>query len=184
MSKKNQKTARRLSAKELKRTVERFIKRYGLNLCLECGKCSSVCPMLNLYGEYLYDRCPRGVVERMSFESDRLEDEALWYCLTCDECSFFCPSGVDFKNFMMALRDYLIEHGLRGFAVFCPQCGVYLMPKKEFEHLVKDSGHIKTKDLLAECARCKQKRYTETLRRMAPVNRKGSSSAFNRNERS
>jgi hypothetical protein len=73
---------------------------------------------------------------------------------------------------MMALRDYLIQHGIKEFAVFCPQCGVYLMPKKEFEHLVKDSGHIKTEDLLAVCSRCKQKHYTETLRRMAPGHRK------------
>ena len=176
MNKKAKKTAGRLSAKDLRLTVERFVKTYNLNLCLECGKCSSVCPMVNLYGEYLYDRCPRGVVERMSFDPDRLDDEGLWYCLTCDECSFYCPSGVDFKNFMIALREYLIQQGVKGFAVFCPRCGVYLMPKKEFEYLVKDSGHIKTKDLLAVCSRCKQRRYTETLRRVAPVNKKGSSS--------
>ncbi len=166
LSKKTKNSEKCLSAQDLKKKIDSLIKTHNLNLCLECGKCSSVCPMLNLYGEYLYDRFPRGVVERMSFDPHRIDDEALWYCLACDECSFFCPSGVNFKNFMMALREYLIRHGHKDFAVFCPDCGVYLMPKKEFEYLVKDSKYIKTKDLLEVCSRCKQKNYTETLRRV------------------
>ena len=169
MNKKKPKNEKRISPKKLKTKIEHLIQAHHLNLCLECGKCSSVCPMLNLYGEYLYDRSPRGVVERMSLDPEHIDDEVLWYCLACDECSFYCPSGVNFKNFMMALRELLIQHGYKGFAVFCSECGVYLMPKKEFEYLVKDSEHVKTKDLLAVCPRCKQKSYTDTLRRVAPL---------------
>ena len=96
-----------------------MIRANNLNLCLECGKCSSVCPMLVLYGNYNYDRSPRGVVERMSLnDPGTLDDETFWYCLTCQECSFYCPSGVDFQNFMMALREILIAQGLKKFAVF------------------------------------------------------------------
>ena len=150
-----------------------MIRANNLNLCLECGKCSSVCPMLVLYGNYNYDRSPRGVVERMSLnDPGTLDDETFWYCLTCQECSFYCPSGVDFQNFMMALREILIAQGLKKFAVFCPTCGVYLMPKKEFEYLVKDSDGRKTGELLSICPRCKQKNYTETLRRVAPLRTK------------
>jgi len=68
--------------------------------------------MLDFYGEYEYQRSPRGVVERLSLAPDDIEEEeALWYCLTCQECTFFCPSGVDFQGFMMALRELLLQRG-------------------------------------------------------------------------
>lgn len=169
MNTKKRKDENRISLQELKAKIEHLVQAHHLNLCLECGKCSSVCVMLNLYGEYLYVRSPRGVVEQMSLDPENIEAEALWYCLACDECSFYCPSGVNFKDFMMALRELLIRFGYKDFAVFCSDCGEYLMPKKEFEFLVKDSDYIKTKDLLGVCQQCKQKRYTGTLRRMAPL---------------
>ncbi|MDQ1336150.1 MAG: hypothetical protein QG552_3100 [Thermodesulfobacteriota bacterium] len=147
---------------------------HNLNVCLECGKCSAVCPMLDFYGEYAYQRSPRGVVERLSLAPDDIDDEeALWYCLTCQECTFFCPSGVDFQGFMMDLRDLLLRHGHRKYAVFCPVCGSYLMPKKEFEYLQKDPERAKgLGDLLAVCPRCKKSSYAELLHRMAPVHKK------------
>ena len=119
--------------------LQQNILKNNLNLCLECGKCSAVCPMLDFYGEYVYQRSPRGVVERLSLAPEKIEDEeALWYCLTCQECTFFCPSGVNFQDFMMELRELLLQRGHKKYAVFCDVCGSYLMPKKEFQYLQKD----------------------------------------------
>lgn len=147
--------------------VEKFRKDYHLNLCLECGKCSAVCPMVDLYGGYDYGRSSRAVVERMLFEPERIEGEALWYCLTCAECSFYCPSGVLFQDFMSALRGFLLQQGQTEFAVFCPTCGAYLMPAKELEHLAALENRAAVRELLASCSRCKRKKVLDAVHRIA-----------------
>ena len=156
---------------DIKVEIKKYILKNNLNFCLECGKCSAVCPMLDFYGDYVYQRSPRGVVERLSLAPDDIEkEEALWYCLTCQECTFFCPSGVDFQSFMIELRELLLERGHKKYAVFCHVCGEYLMPKKEFEYLQKDPDKGKhLGDLLAVCPRCKKTGYAEVLHRVAPL---------------
>ena len=156
---------------DIKIEIKQCTSKNNLNLCLECGKCSAVCPMLDFYGEYEYRRSPRGVVERLSLAPEDIEEEeALWYCLTCQECTFFCPSGVDFQSFMMELRELLLERGHKKYAVFCHVCGEYLMPKKEFEYLQKDPDKGKhLGELLAVCPRCKKTGYAEVLHRVAPL---------------
>ena len=149
-------------------TIAKFKREYCLNLCLECGKCSAVCPMVDLYGRYDYSRSSRAIVERILFEPDKIADEAFWFCLTCEECTFYCPSGVLFQSFMTALRGYMLEQGHRRYAVMCPDCGEYLMPKNEWEYLLKLENRKEIEALLSTCPRCKQKKYMHTLRRMAP----------------
>ena len=151
----------------LREEIEQLKEDNNLNFCLECGKCSAVCPMLDFYGAYVYDYSPRGVVERLSLDPERIDDDALWYCLTCQECTFFCPSGINFQAFMTELRELLIENGYKKYAVFCPVCGSYLMPKKEFEYLQKGPEGKKTGELLSVCSRCKKKSYVDTLYRTA-----------------
>jgi heterodisulfide reductase subunit C len=149
--------------KGLKTEIEGLVQENNLYLCLECGKCSAVCPMLDFYGEYVYDRSPRGVVERLSFDPEKIDDEALWYCLACKECTFFCPCGINFQNFMMALRGVLLQHGYDKHAIFCPVCGSYIMPKKEFEHLQKGESAEKIGELLSVCERCKKSSYVDIV---------------------
>ena len=151
----------------LKTDIEKLIQSNNLHFCLECGKCSAICPMVAFYGDYNYDRSPRAVVERLSLYPENADDEALWYCLTCQECTFYCPSGVTFQNFMTELRERLIQHGYKKYATFCPVCGGYIMPKKEFEHLKEIPNTKATGELLSICPRCKEDAYRETLHRFA-----------------
>ena len=149
-------------------TIAKFKKDHQLNLCLECGKCSALCPMVDLYGGYDYGRTSRAIVERILFEPDKIGDEAFWFCLTCEECTFYCPSGVLFQSFMTALRNDMLQQGHCCYAVMCPDCGEYLMPKNELEYLVKRGNRKEIEALLSTCPRCKKKKYMDTLRRMAP----------------
>ncbi|MEW6671091.1 MAG: 4Fe-4S dicluster domain-containing protein [Thermodesulfobacteriota bacterium] len=149
-------------------SIEKFKSDYRLNLCLECGKCSAVCPMVNLYGRYDYGRSSRAIVERILFEPDKVGDEAFWFCLTCEECTFYCPSGVLFQSFMTDLRAYMLQRGHTRYAVTCPDCGGYLMPKKELEYLVNLESRKEIAALLSTCPRCKKKKYMEAIKRMAP----------------
>jgi len=156
---------------DMKTEVRKSVQKNHLNVCLECGKCSAVCPMLDFYVLYVFRRSPRGVVERLSLAPDGIEhEEALWYCLTCQECTFFCPSGVNFQAFMIELRELLLQRGHKEHAVFCDVCGSYLMPKKEFEYLLKDPDKGKhLGGLLAVCPRCKKAGYAGVLRRVASM---------------
>jgi len=159
---------KRIIAPELKTKIEQLIREKNLNLCFQCGRCSAVCPMLDFYMDYVYERSPRGVVDRILFDPEDVIDESLWYCLACQKCTAFCPSGIDFQGFMTKLRELLLQHGYKNFALFCPGCGGYLMPKKEYEYLKKGTDGKTLGDLLSVCHRCKQNNYAEILHRLAP----------------
>ena len=152
---------------ELKEQIQALIDADHLHLCVECGKCSAVCPMVNFYGEYVPNRCTRSVVERLRFGVDFMGDEALWYCWACKECTFYCPSGVDFQSFMTGLRLLLVSHGYREEAHFCDTCGVYLMPKKQLECLEATLNAKPNKELLYECPKCKKDKYSNVLHSLA-----------------
>jgi len=151
------------------RELKGLIRKRNLHLCLECGKCSAVCPMLDFYGEYSYERSPRGVVEGILFDPAGFRQDALWYCLTCNECTALCPSGIDFRDFMMELRELLIRGGHTEHAVFCDICGAYIMPIREVEQLEKQGEAKGTGELLRVCDKCKKERHARLLRRVAHV---------------
>lgn len=148
---------------DLREAIQALMDANHLNLCVECGKCSAVCPMVNFYGEYVHNRCTRSVVERLCFDPESIDDEVLWYCWACMECTFFCPSGVDFQGFMMAFRQLLVSHGYVEQACFCKACGTYMMPKRQLEYLEATLHGKGNQDLLYECPNCKKGKYLSVL---------------------
>jgi heterodisulfide reductase subunit C len=149
------------------REIEALMEANHLHLCLECGKCSAVCPMVNFYGEYVHNRCARSVVERLSFDPEDIDDEALWYCWACKECTFFCPSGVDFQNFMTGFRQLLVSRGYIEYAHFCGACGSYMMPRRQLEYLEATLHPKGNAELLYECPNCKKGKYIDALFKLA-----------------
>ncbi len=85
-----------------KRTVYETIKKMNVQYCLECGKCSSSCPVSRVNDTY----SPRRTVERflLGFDDRILSSEELWTCLTCYQCSERCPSDVRYPEFVRACR--------------------------------------------------------------------------------
>ena len=82
--------------------------------CLDCGKCSSVCPItLHIVDGYT---SPRLLVEGAlaSGEETTLEDPLLWSCLTCQRCSEICPSEVNFSDFIQGARQLAQDQGRSG----------------------------------------------------------------------
>lgn len=83
--------------------------------CLDCGKCSSVCPVtLHLVEGYT---SPRLLVETAltGGEKTTLDDPLLWSCLTCRRCSEICPSEVEFSAFVQQIRQLATSQGKQGF---------------------------------------------------------------------
>lgn len=72
--------------------------------CLDCGKCSAVCP-ITLWEKQGY-RSPRLMVEAVveGRSGEVLDDILLWNCLTCKRCSTLCPSDVHFSEFVRDMR--------------------------------------------------------------------------------
>lgn len=82
--------------------------------CLECGKCSAVCP-ITVWETRTYCS-PRLLIEKAlnGHSADVYEDPLFWSCLTCKRCSELCPSDVLFSEFMQDARGLARNEGRSG----------------------------------------------------------------------
>ncbi len=82
--------------------LEQTIRDTGVFRCLECGKCTAVCPI----SRYDHHFSPRRTVGRALMRHDEalLSDERLWACITCLQCSQVCPSAVDYTDLTLGVR--------------------------------------------------------------------------------
>jgi len=92
-------------------TTTAYLKKNRVFNCLECGKCTSVCPISRFNGTY----SPRRFASRGIFygSGDIGKDNLLWSCLTCKQCSLVCPANVNYSEFM---RDARVEARQMGYS--------------------------------------------------------------------
>ena len=85
-------------------SLEQAILKNRMWHCLECGKCSAVCPVTRW--ETRTYTSPRLLVEKVSQGGidEVLNDSLFWSCLTCQRCSQLCPSEVHFSEFLRDVR--------------------------------------------------------------------------------
>jgi heterodisulfide reductase subunit C len=71
-------------------------------LCLECGKCTSICPAHKADPTF----SPRGLVKQgiLQRNEELGHDGSLWSCITCRLCKEVCVSDVDIPEFVRAIR--------------------------------------------------------------------------------
>jgi len=82
--------------------------------CVECGKCSAVCPITPW--ENRSYTTPRLLVEKAlnGRAEDAFDDPLFWSCLTCKRCSQLCPSDVFFSEFIRDIRQLARNNGRSG----------------------------------------------------------------------
>jgi heterodisulfide reductase subunit D len=92
--------------------IKQIIKNTKAYYCLECGKCTSVCPISRREPAY----SPRLTVERALWgeRDELLTDALLWSCLTCQQCYERCPSDVRYVEFIRDLRALARGEGEEG----------------------------------------------------------------------
>ncbi len=92
--------------------IQQIIKNTKAYYCLECGKCTAVCPISRREPDY----SPRLTVERVLWGEgeELLTDALLWSCLTCQHCTTRCPSDVHYVEFIRDLRALARGEGEEG----------------------------------------------------------------------
>jgi len=92
--------------------LEDIIQRTRTYYCLECGKCTSICPVARHDPSF----SPRTMIENalLGFEDELVFNQKLFSCLTCYTCQQRCPSDVDFPVFVREARSIAQDNGQRG----------------------------------------------------------------------
>jgi Fe-S oxidoreductase len=101
----------------MKASIMDAFKRTKSYYCLECGKCTSICPVTTHFQNF----SPRLLVKKalLDFEDDLLKDENIWQCTTCNLCNEVCPSDVLMPEFIRSIRVEARNVGNKGVAAHC-----------------------------------------------------------------
>jgi heterodisulfide reductase subunit C len=101
----------------------------NLESCLQCGKCTGVCPAANLSPSYN----PRQIIRDVLAGSRNrwLESEEIWRCFWCANCYTLCPMDIPFPLLMMQLRYMALK---KGFGL------KYILPFKRFAMRARQDG--------------------------------------------
>ena len=143
----------------------------NLNLCIECGKCSSICPLKDIFPEYSYENSPRGIINKFLFdffimnEKEILEDSTLWYCMTCTVCKNNCPAGVNFPGFISSLREVLLSNNFEKYACKCKRCENYFIP---LVHLLYLKKKVSEEPVLDYCPKCRKRLLSKKVKENLP----------------
>lgn len=89
--------------------ISEIINRTRAYYCLDCGKCTGVCPVSRVS----HDFSPRSLLMR-AVQKDHdalLEEVSIWRCLTCGMCEQWCPSKIKYIDFMRDIRALSIGIG-------------------------------------------------------------------------
>ena len=88
--------------------TEREIGDTGVRLCLDCGKCTVVCPV----ARYDPDFNPRLIAQKGLGGTDSAAGiDAIWACLSCYMCTERCNYHVRFPDFIHILRHEALQGG-------------------------------------------------------------------------
>lgn len=113
---------------EFKKELTEIFHENKLNMCYQCGKCSSFCPVFWQFPDKFN---PRKIIEMANIGIfEIIERPDIWRCTTCYECVENCPQKVNFVELIYALRNIATK---KGFA-----------PKEVIDEIeaVKKYGHI------------------------------------------
>jgi heterodisulfide reductase subunit D len=85
-------------------TLQGIINKNRAWACLDCGKCSAVCPIT--HWETRRYASPRTLIEKsiLGHTEEMMDETLFWSCLICKRCTELCPSDVHFIEFIREAR--------------------------------------------------------------------------------
>ncbi|MCX6652812.1 MAG: hydrogenase iron-sulfur subunit [Methanomassiliicoccales archaeon] len=92
-----------------KKAIDTVVADMKAHNCVECGKCTSVCPVAKINKDF----SPRIIVlKALEGISDSLtKDRDIWECITCEMCNSMCPYEVDYSGFIQGIRTEAVRLG-------------------------------------------------------------------------
>ena len=87
--------------------------------CILCSSCFSACPVLHVkpdfLGPYALTRAWRYIADIREEDKqgyiERIQEEGIWDCTLCGECTLACPVGIDSKTDILHLRTKSMQAG-------------------------------------------------------------------------
>ncbi len=78
------------------------LKNYRVNECLECGRCTGVCPVAKTHHNF----SPRRIISRGISQGVKAlsSDPTIWSCLTCKQCENVCPADIPYSEMTKKVR--------------------------------------------------------------------------------
>jgi Fe-S oxidoreductase len=146
--------------------ILRIAKESGIDRCVECGRCTAVCPMAEMYVNFSVAMSPRGVIKKALTGKALAADKNLWYCAECNAGTDACPQQVSCRDLVRGMRRMVLEEGKVEGMSLCPCCGEPFLALAVEEFVL---GRLKeeppnVKEWLKLCTACRREGY---LRRNA-----------------
>jgi len=111
--------SRKSNLANLKKKIDQLIEDTGAFDCVECGKCTTVCPVAkynpNFAPRTIVLKAMEGIVDNVATNRD------VWTCVTCEQCNAMCPYKVDYSGFIRGMR---AEASALGNEAVCSQGGI------------------------------------------------------------
>lgn len=89
--------------------IKQLIDDTGAFDCVECGKCTTVCPVAKFDPDFaprtIVLRSMEGIVENIASDRD------IWTCSSCEQCNSMCPYKVDYAGFIRGMREEAARYG-------------------------------------------------------------------------
>ncbi|MBN2336474.1 4Fe-4S dicluster domain-containing protein [Candidatus Bathyarchaeota archaeon] len=89
--------------------LQRSVAAMHAEVCEQCGKCSSACPV----SKEIEGFNPRQLIAKVALGKmdELLEDEAIWTCTTCLKCRERCPEEISPYDVILVLRNLAYRAG-------------------------------------------------------------------------
>ncbi|HUT77174.1 MAG TPA: 4Fe-4S dicluster domain-containing protein [Polyangia bacterium] len=141
--------------------IARLVGAHELYGCFECGKCTAVCPLHELFDDLPWNATPRSIVASGLDRLDLTASHGIWYCLQCEACTAGCPCGVGIRDFIVGVRAICLEEERDEHLLRCSSCGLPFAPRTTLEAIERRlGGEGGIPELLLACPRCRTRRFS------------------------
>ncbi len=90
--------------------VLRKVDGFDINVCFQCRKCTSGCPVA-----YAMDYTPTQLIHaiRLGLKDAVLNSSTIWLCASCQTCTTRCPQELDLAGVINSLRIMAVHAGVK-----------------------------------------------------------------------
>jgi len=93
--------------------------------CLNCGECTSNCPVAIIDQSYRPSRISYYI---LNLKDELINEDLIWKCAFCYKCLEYCPKNVKFTDIILELRNYFTS------------CGHLFQPYIQFVKKIYENG--------------------------------------------